>query len=57
MKMIQKWEGKFVIPIPEIKIIGSSGVTVSKLTGPSDSLDSISGTSQYYLGKNIKKTD
>ena len=57
MKMIQKWEGKFVIPIPEIKVIGSSGATVSKVTGPSDSLDSISGTSQYYLGKNIKKTD
>ena len=50
------------IPIPKIKVIGSaggtvSGGTVSGGTVPSDSLDSILGTSQYYVDKNIKKTD
>ena len=29
MKMIQKWEGKFVILIPEIKVIRSTGGTIS----------------------------
>jgi len=60
------------IPIPKIKVIGSaggtvsggtvsggtvSGGTVSGGTVPSDGLDSILGTSQYYVNKNIKKTD